>query len=67
MQIKDRIQKRIDVVEFMMKSNIHLVDPKGVMKYLLTVIKFWSVLLVEDRKYLQACQSSIEEGWEWKQ
>ena len=67
MLIKDRIQKRIDVVEFMMKGNIHLVDPKGVMEYLLTVTKFLSVLSEEDRDYLQACQTSIEEKWEWKQ
>lgn len=67
MLIKDRIQKRIDVVEFMMKNNIHMIDAKGVMEYLLTVTKFWSVLSEEDRDYLQACQSSIEEQWEWKQ
>ena len=66
MKIKDRIQKRLDVLEFMMDNNIHLADPDGCMEYTLTISKFWSVLSEEDRDFILGCQSSIEAGWEWK-
>ena len=66
MKIKDRIQKRLDVLEFMMDNNIHLADPDGCMEYTLTISKFWSVLSEEDIDFIQGCQSSIEAGWEWK-
>ena len=65
-KIKDRIQKRLDVLEFMMDNNIHLADPDGCMEYTLTISKFWVVLSEEDRDFIQGCQSSIEAGWEWK-
>ena len=66
MTFKDKIQKRLDILQFMMENNIHLSDPNGCMEYTLTISKFWSVLSEEDRDYIQGCQSSIEEGWEWK-
>ena len=66
MKLKEKIQKKLDVLEFMMKNNLHLADPDGCMDYSCSISKFWSVLSEEDRDFIQGCQSSIEEGWEWK-
>ena len=66
MILREKIQKKLDVLEYMMKNNVHIADPNGCMEYTLTISKFWSVLSEEDRDYIQGCQSSIEEGWEWK-
>ena len=67
MKVKDRIQKRLDVLEFMMDNNIHLADPEGCLEYSLTISQFRAVLSEADRDFIQGCQSSIEAGWEWKE
>jgi hypothetical protein len=66
MILKEKIQKKLDVLEYMMKNNVHIADPNGCMEYSCSISKFWSVLSEEDRDFIQGCQSSIEEGLEWK-
>lgn len=66
MKLKEKIQKKLDVLEFMMKNDVHIADPNGCMDYSCSISKFWSVLSEEDRDFIQGCQSSIEEGWSWK-
>ena len=39
MKLKEKIQKKLDVLEFMMKNNVHLADPDGCMDYSLFVNK----------------------------
>ena len=66
MKLREKINNRIDQIEMLMYENYHLKNPKQVYNQTLEVTKFWSVLSEEDRDFIQGCQSSIEEGWEWK-
>ena len=66
MKLREKIENRIDQIEMLMYENYHLKNPKELYNQTLHVTKFWSVLSEEDRDFIQGCQSSIEEGWEWK-
>ena len=65
MNLKEKIQTRLDQIEMLMYSNYHLKNPDEVYNQTLNVSKFWSILLEEDRDFIQAVQDSIEEGWVW--
>ena len=65
--LKERIQYRLDQIEMLMYQNYHLKNPDEVMLQTLNVSKFWSILSEEDRDFVQGVQSSIEEGWSWKE
>ena len=66
MNLKEKIQVRLDQIEMLMKEDYHLKNPDEVYNQTLNVSKFWSILSEEDRDFIQGCQSSIEEGWSWK-
>ena len=66
MNLKEKIQARLDQLEMLMYENYHLKNPDEVYNQTLHISKFWSILSEEDRDFVQGCQSSIEEGWEWK-
>ena len=63
---REKIKERMDVLQKMMESNIHLDDAERVTRQIQTISKFWSVLSEEDRDYIQGCQYAIEEKYEWK-
>lgn len=65
--LKERIQHRLDQIEMLMYQDYHLKNPDEVMLQTLNVSKFWSILSEEDRDFVQGVQSSIEEGWSWKE
>ena len=65
MNLKEKIQVRLDQLEMLMYKNYHLENPDEVYNQTLQISKFWSILSEEDRDFVQGCQSSIEEGWEW--
>jgi uncharacterized protein YydD (DUF2326 family) len=64
--LKERIQYRLDQIEMLMYEDYHLKNPDEVYNQTLQVSKFWSILSEEDRDFIQGVQSSIEEGWSWK-
>ena len=64
--MREQIKERMDVLQKMMESNIHLDDAERVTRQIQTISKFWSVLSEEDRDYIQGCQYAIEEKYEWK-
>ena len=66
MNLKEKIQVRLDQIEMLMYKDYHLKNPDEVYNQTLNVSKFWSILSEEDRDFIQGCQSSIEEGWSWK-
>ena len=65
MNLKEKIQTRLDQIEMLMYSNYHLKNPDEVYNQTLNVSKFWSILSEEDRDFIQAVQDSIDEGWVW--
>ena len=62
--MREKIKERMDVLQKMMESNIHLDDAERVTRQIQTISKFWSVLSEEDRDYIQGCQYAIEEKYE---
>ena len=66
MNLKEKIQTRLDQIEMLMYKDYHLKNPDEVYNQTLNVSKFWSILSEEDRDFIQAVQGSIEEGWSWK-
>ena len=66
MNLKEKIQVRLDQIERLMYKDYHLKNPDEVYNQTLNVSKFWSILSEEDRDFIQGVQSSIEEGWSWK-
>ena len=60
------INRRMDYLQEMMESNMHLKAAENVMIQIASVSKFWSVLSEEDRDYIQAAQHAVEEKMEWK-
>lgn len=65
MQLRDKINKRMDDLQMMMESNVHLTYPEKVEEHIQTVSKFWPALSDEDRDYIQGARYAIEEGMEW--
>jgi len=60
------INRRMDYLQEMMESNMHLKAAENVTIQIASVSKFWSVLSEEDRDYIQAAQHAVEEKMEWK-
>lgn len=65
MTVREKINTRMDELQEMMESNLHLKDPDRVMAHTWTISKFWSVLSEEDKDYVQCAQHAIEEQTEW--
>ena len=63
---RDKIKQRMDALQNMMESNLHLSDPDIVLSHIPTVSKFWSALSEEDRDYIHGAVYAIEEKMEWK-
>jgi len=58
--LKDKINKRMDILQDWMEQDYHLKRPKVVYDHTLTISKFWSVLNEEDKEYIQCAQDAIE-------
>lgn len=66
MQLRNKINSRMDELQDMMEREIHLSDPIAVAVCIESVRKFWSVLSEEDRDYIHGAQYALEEQSEWK-
>ena len=64
--VQKKINERMDILQNWMENNYHLKRPEVVKEHIESISKFWSVLLEEDRDYIQGCQYAIEEKYEWK-
>ena len=65
MSVRSKIDNRMDELQSMMESNIHLSDPDKVVDHISSVSKFWSVLSEEDRDYIHGARFALEEKREW--
>jgi len=64
--LRDKIKTRMDGIQEMMESNVHLENPIKVEEAIAGVSKFWSALSEEDRDYIHGARFAIEEEIEWK-
>jgi len=64
--LRDKLNERMDKLQSLMESNHHLQNPEEVIELLDTITFAWTILSEEDRDYIQGCQHAIEEKLEWK-
>jgi hypothetical protein len=67
MNLKDKINMRMDELEHMMDSNHHLKDAEAVSNHISSISKFWSILSEEDKDYIEGARYSIEKGTVWNE
>jgi hypothetical protein len=63
--LREKIELRMQILETMMKKNMHIHDPNTVDMLLDRLTYCWGVLSEEDRDYIQGCQTALEEKIEW--
>jgi hypothetical protein len=67
MNLKDKINTRMDELEHMMDSNHHLKDAEAVSNHISSISKFWSILSEEDKDYIEGAKFAIEEKKVWNE
>ena len=65
MTLRAKLMQRMDALQGLMESNVHLDEPEQVID-LLNRIKFaWSALSEEDREYIECVEYAIENQSSW--
>ncbi len=65
MTLRVKLMQRMDALQGLMESNVHLDEPEQVID-LLNRIKFaWSALSEEDREYIECVEYAIETQSSW--
>lgn len=65
MGVREKIKARMDQLQEMMESNVHLEKQFEVDEQISTITKFWSVLDDEDKDYIHACRHALEYQTKW--
>ena len=63
--LREKIELRLQILETMMKKQMHIRDPKTVELFLDRLKYCWGSLNEEDRDFIQGCQTALEEKIEW--
>ena len=69
MNVRMKIQTRLDALEAQLKAGEHLRSAEGVIAVLTTIAsvsKFWRVMTDEERDFVNAAKVAVEDGIEWK-
>jgi uncharacterized protein YydD (DUF2326 family) len=66
LNIRERIQTRLDELASLLESQAHIHVPELVTEKLESVAKFWSALSEEEREYISSVRFAFKEGLEWK-
>jgi hypothetical protein len=69
MNVRMKIQTRLDALEAQLKAGEHLRSAEGVIAVLTTIgalSKFWRVMTDEERDFVNAAKMAVEDGLEWK-
>jgi len=61
-----KIEERMDMLQSQMETNVHLENEDTVISTVNSLTKFWSVLSEEDKDYILAAQTAIEDGMKWE-
>ena len=65
MDLREKINHRLDTLQEMLENNEHLDKPQAAEGLIYRISPFWSILSEEDRDYVQAAQHAIEDGVKW--
>lgn len=65
MDIREKINFRLDELQTIMENNNHLTNPQEAIDLTHRISPFWAILSEEDREYVQCAQDAIEHQSEW--
>jgi hypothetical protein len=69
MNVREKIQTRLDTLETFLKAGEHLKSAEGVIAVLTTIAsvsKFWRMMTDEERDFVNAAKVAVEDELEWK-
>lgn len=69
MNVREKIQTRLDTLETLLKAGEHLKSAEGVIAVLTTIAsasKFWRMMTDDDRDFVNAAKLAVEVELEWK-
>ena len=61
-----KIEKRMDMLQAQMEANVHLENENTVIATIDSLTKYWPVLSEEDKDYILAAQTAIDDGMKWE-
>lgn len=64
--LREKIELRMQILEIMMKKQMHIHDPKTVELFFDRLTYCWGSLNEEDRDFIQGCQYALEEKIYWR-
>ena len=65
MSLRAKLMQRMDVLQRLMESNVHLDEPEQVIDCLSKIKFAWSALSEEDREYIECVEYAIETQSSW--
>ena len=65
MNLRKKLDARLDELQEILESNMHLEYPDKAMDLTYRISPFWSILTEEDREYTQCAQDAIENSTPW--
>ena len=63
--MRDKLNQRMDALQRLMESNIHLDEPEQVIDCLSKIKFAWSTLSESDREYIECVEYAIETQSSW--
>ena len=65
MSLRAKLMQRMDALQRLMESNVHLDEPEQVLDCLSKIKFAWSALSEEDREYIECVEYAIETQSSW--
>jgi hypothetical protein len=65
MTLRAKLMQRMDALQRLMESNVHLDEPEQVIDCLSKIKFAWSALSEEDREYIECVEYAIETQSSW--
>ena len=65
MTLRAKLMQRMDALQGLMESNVHLDEPEQVIGCLSKIKFAWSALSEEDREYIECVEYAIETQSSW--
>jgi hypothetical protein len=66
LNIRERIQTRLDEIAKLLETQSHIHAPELVAEKIDSVAKFWSALSEEEREYVSSVRFALKEQTEWQ-
>ena len=63
--ITNRIEHRMELLEAMLTTQLHLRIPSDVQEHIATIAPYWAHLSDEDKDYIECAKSALENQTEW--